>query len=152
MIRFCPHDLLDISFIDAVSFSATDMRTDSAERKGGLDWKEFLREDMAARREELSLTELKPGDRVLLHTRNSKYAFTWETPDRAMMRASSEKAPSGLVRIMGCSFGLSSSIRPDAIFCGGNLEYAHGERTWTTSEIGEIYLLSFSTATKKDTL
>jgi hypothetical protein len=80
---------------------------------------------------------------VLIKTRNSLYLFTWKSGDEADVRSNDPKAPIGPVRIMGCSFGLSSSIRPDAIFCGGNLEFTHakGEKTWTTSPIEEIHLL-----------
>ena len=47
---------------------------------------------------------------------------------------------------MGCTFGLSSSIRPDFLTCGDNLEltYNDGHRTWTTSPIEEIHHLQRS--------
>jgi hypothetical protein len=103
--------------------------------------------------EELALAQIAPGDRVLIKTRNTHYLLDWQGSDTATLRTSSPRAPQGPVRIMGCSFGLSSSIRPDALFCGGNLEFTHsaGERTWTTSAIREIHLLhrSGSTAESK---
>jgi hypothetical protein len=79
----------------------------------------------------------------MIKTRNSSYLLEWKGVDEAVVSSDDPKAPSGPVRIMGCSFGLSSSIRPDAFFCGGNLEFTHsnGEKTWTTSPIREIHLL-----------
>jgi len=107
------------------------------------DWDSFLKSLPESSQKELELAAIAPGDRVLIKTRNTHYLFTWQSDDSAELRANNRKAPCGQVRIMGCSFGLSSSIRPDALFCGGNLEFTHskGERTWTTSAIEEIYLL-----------
>jgi hypothetical protein len=119
------------------------MKTDSHEDEPGSDWKAFIESHPGLKQDELSLASITPGDRILIKTRNTHYLFAWRSAELAILRASSAKAPSGPVRIMGCSFGLSSSIRPDALFCGGNLEFTHcnGERTWTTSEIKEIHLL-----------
>ena len=107
------------------------------------DWKSFLESLPESFEKELALTAIVPGDRVLIKTRNTAYLFTWKSIDEADLRANDPKAPSGPVRIMGCSFGMSSSIRPDALFCGGNLEFTYlkGEKTWTTSPIDEIHLL-----------
>jgi hypothetical protein len=45
---------------------------------------------------------------------------------------------------MGCTFGLSSSIKPDHLFCGGNLELSYqldgAPMTHTTTTIKEIHL------------
>jgi hypothetical protein len=108
-----------------------------------MDWKSFVESLPRTCEEELSLSSIVPGDRVLVKTRNTLYLFTWKGGDEAEVRANDAKAPAGDVKIMGCSFGLSSSIRPDALFCGGNLEFTHskGEKTWTTSPIEEIHLL-----------
>ncbi len=97
----------------------------------------------ASSSEELALTAIVPGDRVVIRTRNTAYLFKWTGVDEAEVIANDAKAPSGPVRIMGCSFGMSSSIRPDALVCGGNLEFTHagGDKTWTTSPIEEIHLL-----------
>jgi hypothetical protein len=52
--------------------------------------------------------------------------------------------PEGRVRIMGCTFGRSSSIKPDHLFCGGNLELSYRLKgvamTHRTTAIKEIYL------------
>jgi hypothetical protein len=119
------------------------MNSNSEADEPGKDWKAFLEAHPGDARDELPLARIAPGDRVLIKTRNTHYLFAWQGADLAVLRASSSKAPAGPVRIMGCSFGMSSSIRPDALFCGGNLEFTHsnGERTWTTSEIEEIHLL-----------
>ena len=119
------------------------MQTDSDADGAALNWQTFLQSHEGLAQNELALTAIAPGDRVLVKTRNTHYLLSWRGGDMATLRTSSAKAPSGAVRVMGCSFGLSSSIRPDALFCGGNLELTHldGERTWTTSEIKEIHLL-----------
>jgi hypothetical protein len=33
--------------------------------------------------------------------------------------------PHARVKIAGCTFGNSSSIKPDHLFCGGNLEFTY---------------------------
>jgi hypothetical protein len=110
------------------------------------DWKALVEALPKSLCEELALTAIAPGDRVIIKTRNTLYLFTWKHTDLAELRADNPKTPAGPVRIMGCSFGLSSSIRPDALFCGGNLEFTHsqGEKTWTTSPIEEIHVLHHS--------
>jgi hypothetical protein len=127
------------------------MQTDSDAGDLSVDWTAFLSSFSGLKRDELSLAAVAPGDQVLVKTRNTQYLFTWKGAELADVRSSSPRAPSGPVRIMGCSFGLSSSIRPDALFCGGNLEFTHanGERRWTTSEIKEIHLLH--TSAQKET-
>jgi hypothetical protein len=109
----------------------------------GWDWKSFIQSLPTAFQKELDLTALVPGDHVLIKTRNALYLFSWQGAEMAELCTNSQRAPSGPIRIMGCSFGLSSSIRPDALFCGGNLEFTYqaGEKTWTTSEIDEIHHL-----------
>ncbi len=127
------------------------MKTDSDTDEPGADWKAFIESHPGLKQDELSLASVVPGDRILVKTRNTHYLFAWKSAELAILRASSPKAPSGPVRIMGCSFGLSSSIRPDALFCGGNLEFTHsnGDRTWTTSAIQEIHLLHQSDQPEK---
>jgi hypothetical protein len=115
------------------------------------DWKSFLKSLPESFEQEIALKAIVPGDRVLIKTRNSAYLFDWKDVDEANVRSNDPKAPSGPVRIMGCSFGLSTSIRPDVLFCGGNLEFTHsnGEKTWTTSPIREIHLLHRSQPSTK---
>jgi hypothetical protein len=115
------------------------------------DWQSFLASHASVKQDEISLSSVEPGDRILVKTRNTHYLLSWQSADHSELRTNSSRAPSGLVRIMGCSFGLSSSIRPDALFCGGNLEltYADGEKRWTTSAIEEIQLLHNSSPKEK---
>lgn len=112
----------------------------------GWDWTSFVQSLPQPLPQELDLQAVAPGDSVLVKTKNTLYLFTWKGACQAELRTNNQKTPSGSVQIMGCSFGLSSSIRPDALFCGGNLEFTHqrGEKTWTTSRIDEIYLLHLS--------
>jgi hypothetical protein len=127
------------------------MTTDSDTGEQSPDWQAFLAGHAAVKQDEISLATVEPGDRILVKTRNTHYLLAWRNADLAELQSSSPRAPSGPVRIMGCSFGLSSSIRPDALFCGGNLEftYADGEKRWTTSAIEEIQLLHTSSPKEK---
>jgi hypothetical protein len=122
------------------------MNNDQSPPETGSSWEALVHSHAARKHDELPLANIAPGDQVLVRTRNTHYLFAWQSPDLALLRTSSAHAPTGPVRIMGCSFGLSSSIRPDALFCGGNLEFTHsnGEKTWTTSSIREIHHLQKS--------
>ena len=112
------------------------------DRLGG-DWKSFVQSLAKDSLPEVELRKMKSGDCVLLKTRNTFYLLEWKTDDLVELRSNKAKAPSGPVQIMGCTFGQSSSIRPDLLTCGANLEltYNNGHRTWTTSVIDEIHYL-----------
>ena len=79
----------------------------------------------------------------MVKTRNTLYLFEWKTSGLIELRTNNPATPSGPVQIMGCTFGHSSSIRPDFLTCGNNLEltYNDAHRTWTTSPIDEIHHL-----------
>jgi hypothetical protein len=90
------------------------------------DWEEFIRRHEASGVVELDLTVLKPGDKLLVVTRRTVYTFTFLPGGReAMMTSNRPDRPSGRVRINGGSFGGSSSIKVDHVFCGGNVEFIH---------------------------
>ena len=107
------------------------------------DWSTFVHSLTEPTCNELDLRRMAEGDSVVVKTRNTLYLLEWKTADSVELRTNSASAPSGPVRIMGCTFGLSSSIRPDFLTCGSNLEvtYNDGHRTWTTSPIEEIHHL-----------
>lgn len=91
------------------------------------DWEEFIRRHQASGVVELDLTALKPGDKLLVITRRTVYTFELLPQKEAMMTSNRPDRPSGRVRINGGSFGASSSIKPDFLFCGGNVEFIHLE-------------------------
>lgn len=107
------------------------------------DWEEFIRRHQAAGIVELDLTTLRPGDTLHVITTQTAYTFKMLESSEAMMTASRADRPSGRVRINGGTFGASSSIKPDHLFCGGNLEFTHrdGHETTTTTTIRALQLV-----------
>jgi hypothetical protein len=107
------------------------------------DWLETLKEHHGAHHAELDLEALAEGDVVRICTRNTIYALRVSSPAReAVLATDRADRPSGRVRIMGCTFGQSSTISPDRLFCGGSLELTfdqEGHRmVHTTSAIRSI--------------
>jgi hypothetical protein len=89
------------------------------------DWEEFIRRHQASGVVELDLAALKPGDKLLVVTRRTVYTFEILPQKEALLTSNRPDRPSGRVRINGGSFGASSSIKPDFVFCGGNVEFVH---------------------------
>jgi hypothetical protein len=107
------------------------------------DWESFLRQNEAAGIPELDLTSVKPGDRLLVLTGHTAYTLVMGEDRMAKLTTNREDRPSGTVVIRGCTFGASSTIKPDHLFCGGNLEFAHGEKPeiYTTTRIRALQLM-----------
>ena len=95
--------------------------------------------------EKMPLTDLMAGDLLKVTTSRSTYFFRITEPKKrlAEMWKQGRDTPPVLVQLMGGTLGLSSTIDPRKIFCGGSLEYTRdaGARTHTTSAIREIALL-----------
>ncbi len=92
--------------------------------------------------ERLSLTNLLTGDLFKVSTARSTYFFRITEPRQRlaeMWKQGTNAAPIP-VQIMGCTLGLSSTIDPRSLFCGGSLEYTteSGARTHTSSAIKEL--------------
>jgi hypothetical protein len=108
------------------------------------DWMQYLRANEGKLGDELELAQLQPGDRLRIVTLNSEYFLTIEEGRNATLVCPQPGRPAGPVSIMGCTFGLSSSIKPDHLFCGGNLELSYqvqgAAMTHTTTAIKAIYL------------
>lgn len=108
------------------------------------DWVEYLRSNEGKLGAELELSQLQPGDLLRIVTLNSEYFLTIGNGREATLVCAQPGRPSGPVSIMGCTFGLSSSIKPDHLFCGGNLELSYLSKgtlmTHTTTAIKEIHL------------
>ena len=106
------------------------------------DWLARLQEYANSPHEQFDLTTLKPGDVLRVNTRNTLYTFRILEERMALMETNRENRPIGRVKIMGCTFGLSSTISPNHLFCGGNLELSLLEQevrmTHTTSAIRAI--------------
>lgn len=112
---------------------------------GSVDWLTHLKQHAAAEHAELDLHELRAGDLLQIGTRNTIYTLHLLDDRAAELETNRPNRPAGRVKIMGCTFGLSTTISPDKLFCGGNLEftfYAEGHRmTHTTSAIRRIQLI-----------
>jgi len=106
------------------------------------DWLKAVDAMNEAAGDEFDLTQLQSGD--LLRVTTAKSAYTFRILDPVMRDAVVESDRPGRnygpCRIMGCTFGLSSTIKPNHLFCGGNLQFTHtkGERTHTTTAIRAI--------------
>ena len=117
----------------------------SANESGVMDdWVQYLKSNEGKLGDELELGQLRPGDLLRIVTLNSEYLLTIVTGRDATLVCPQPGRPAGPVSIMGCTFGLSSSIKPDHLFCGGNLELSYQlegvAMTHTTTAIKEIYL------------
>jgi len=96
----------------------------------GGDWQDFLKDRRAHGVLELDLTKVGPGDRVVVETRNTRYELLWQTGTDVLLTTNRTDRAGGAVRVQGCGFGRSSTIKPNFLFCGGNLEYvSHDGRT-----------------------
>jgi len=107
------------------------------------DWLHYIKSSEGKLGAELELAELKPGDVLKIVTLHSQYQLTIVRGREAMLDCSQPGRPAGRVRIMGCTFGRSSSIKPDHLFCGGNLELSYrldgAGMTHRTTAIKEIH-------------
>jgi len=111
-----------------------------------VDWLSHLREHTESGAAELDLTDLRAGDVLRVGTMNTLYTLRVLDADRTVeMQTDRADRPSGQVKIVGCTFGLSSTIRPNHLFCGGNLELSFTQdgvrMTHTTSSIRTLQCL-----------
>ncbi len=105
------------------------------------DWLDHLQQHVTEQTDELELTELRPGDLVRVATLHTHYDLLIVEGRDAELRTNRPDRPSGRVRLMGCTFGQSSTIKPDHLFCGGNLEFSfdEGKMIHTTTTIRELH-------------
>jgi len=126
-------------------------RTSATPRDGG-DWMALLTGHVAGNLPEIDLQSIAEGDILIVSTQNTRYAFRWGKQGRAELATSrGELRPSGEVRVDGCGFGQSSSLKLGVLFCGGNMEYASrgGKMVHRTTLIRTIELLRRSTLISK---
>jgi len=77
--------------------------------------------------DEFGLAQLRAGDVLRIETGHTVYVLRMVEGREAELATGRADRPSGRVRIQGCTFGDSSSIKPDSLFCGGNLEFTFDE-------------------------
>ena len=106
-------------------------------------WFEAVRRSAEEPGDEFDLSQLQPGDRLRIVTKNTTYIFLIEHDREARLEPGRADRPAGRVLLQGCAFGDSASIKPDHLFCGGSLEFTFdaGRMTQRTSPIREICLL-----------
>lgn len=116
-----------------------------ASRDGGVrgpDYLKILAAVDAAAGDMFDLHQLAAGDLLRIVTARTTYVFRVLDPKMRDCVVESDRPgrPTGPARIMGCTIGLSSTIKPWHLFCGGNLEFTHsnGERVHTTTAIRAI--------------
>ena len=106
------------------------------------DWLHFVKSKAGKLGDELDLSQLEAGDALKVVTANSEYSLTILRGRDANLECLQPGRPAGRVSIMGCTFGRSTSIKPDHLFCGGNLELSYRENgvsmTHRTTAIREI--------------
>jgi hypothetical protein len=107
------------------------------------DWIPELSKHLPGGMDELDLTSMEIGDRLIVKTLHTEYHLTILGNQKAQMQTNRDDRVRGQVQIQGCTFGASSTIKPVTLFCGGNLEYTsnNGSRTHTTSTIRSLHLI-----------
>ena len=109
---------------------------------GFVDWLSHLQAHATDDHAELDLRELHAGDVLHVGTLNTIYTLRMHDDRFAELETNRPNRPAGRVKIMGCTFGLSTTISPDHLFCGGSLEFTffHDEHrmTHTTSTIRRL--------------
>jgi hypothetical protein len=104
------------------------------------DWRSVLQAHVEGDGQRFDLNTVLPGDVLRVVTRHTVYVFAMTGKREGELRTDRADRPAGSVQIVGCTFGLSSTISPDLLFCGGNLEFRHdaGTLTCTTTAIRAI--------------
>jgi len=108
------------------------------------DWLARIKANAENGDDEFDLSQLEPGDLLRIVTEHTRYDFVFVAGRDADLRTGREDRPHGRVRIMGCTFGSSTAIKPGHLFCGGRLEFTFddGAATYLTSAIKEIRCIS----------
>ena len=107
-----------------------------------IDVDEFLRGFQTQHRPEVDLNALRSGDILVVATANTLYRIVMDDMRCGTMSTNHAKRPVGAVQLMGGTFGHSSTIKPDGVFCGGGLEYLHcaSKKIHVTTAIRALWL------------
>jgi hypothetical protein len=89
----------------------------------GATWEMFIEEQMAHGPAELDLNMIRPGDRLMLGTKNTRYTFEWRDDGTVHMSTDRTDRPWGMVTLVGCAFRQSGVVARGVVFRGGRLEY-----------------------------
>ena len=104
------------------------------------DWLGHLKNHAQIAGEEFDLDSLRPGDILVVETLHTAYRFRIVGDRLADLETGRSDRPCGRVQIQGCTFGDSSTIKPERLFCGGNLEFTYddGKMVQRTTSIQAI--------------
>ena len=107
------------------------------------EWASILKQHIESGDAEFDLTQIRAGDLLRIVTGRTRYDLLFTANREAILTTNRPDRPNGKVAVMGCTFGQSSSIKPDHLFCGGSLEFTfeEGQMTHRTTAIREIHLL-----------
>ena len=89
------------------------------------DWLKIITEATDTGAPEIDINQLQPGDVLIVSSRKTHYKLTMISARVADLETVRADRPSGRVQLMGCTFGASTTIKPDHLFVGGNLEFTH---------------------------
>ncbi len=93
----------------------------------GSNWELFLQEQLAHGPAELDLNMVRPGDRLVVGTKNTRYEFEWRDDGTVHLSTDRADRPWGMVTIVGCAFRQSGVVARGVIFRGGKLEFLSTE-------------------------
>lgn len=107
------------------------------------DFIAYLKSSVEKLGDHFDLQQLAARDELKVVTNHTEYVFKIVDSRTADLTSSRFDRPRARVKIMGCTFGESSSIKPDHLFCGGNLEFIYEldgvSMTHKTTAIKAIY-------------
>jgi hypothetical protein len=72
---------------------------------------------------EIDLRTLRPGDRILVATKNTNYTLEWRGDGSVLLSSDRSDRPWGPVAVIGCIFRRSGALARGVLFCGGKMEY-----------------------------
>lgn len=107
------------------------------------DFIAYLKSSVERLGDHFDLQQLAARDELKVVTGHTEYVFNIVDGRTADLTSSRFDRPRARVKILGCTFGESSSIKPDHLFCGGNLEFTYKRNgvlvTHKTTAIKAIY-------------
>ncbi len=89
----------------------------------GNTWEMFMENQVRHGPEEIDLSTLEPGDRLVVITKHTRYEFEWLEGGGVLLSSNRADRPSGLVTQAGCVFRRSGIVVPNVVFRGGKLDF-----------------------------
>ncbi len=89
----------------------------------GSTWEMFVAEQVQHGPAEVDLRTLRPGDRLEVVTKNTRYEFDWRDDGCVLLQTNRTDRPWGPVTLTGCAFRRSGILASHVVFLGGKLEF-----------------------------